>query len=150
MPAIELKTEIPGPRSRALMERRRAAVPAGLGHSTPVFVASASGARVTDVDGNRLLDFAGGIGTMNMGHAHPAVVAALKNGGIAAAALDVIEGEPDKIDPDVYSAPNLLFTPHAAGRAPEQEADRVQTIRTNLENHMAGKPVVSPVKEMKG
>jgi len=79
-----------------------------------------------------------------------AVIAALKSGGIAAAALDVIEGEPDKIDPEVYTAPNLLFTPHAAGRAPEQEADRVHTIRTNLENHMAGKPVVSPVKEMAG
>jgi lactate dehydrogenase-like 2-hydroxyacid dehydrogenase len=79
-----------------------------------------------------------------------AVVAALTNGTIAGAALDVVEGEPDKIDPSVYTAPNLLFTPHAAGRAPEQEADRVNTIRTNLENHMAGKPVVSPVKEMAG
>lgn len=78
MRAIELKTEIPGPRSRALMARRRQAVPAGLGHSTPVFVERASGARVIDVDGNALLDFAGGIGTLNVGHAHPAVVAAVR------------------------------------------------------------------------
>lgn len=78
MKAIELKTEIPGPRSRALMARRQAAIPAGLGHSTPVFVERASGARLLDVDGNTLLDFAGGIGTLNVGHSHPAVVAAAR------------------------------------------------------------------------
>ena len=78
MRVIELKTEVPGPRSRALMARRAAAVPAGLGHSTPVFVERGSGARVVDVDGNTLLDFAGGIGTLNVGHAHPAVVAAAR------------------------------------------------------------------------
>jgi len=78
MRAIELQTELPGPRSRALMARRQAAVPAPLGHSTPIFVERAHGARVTDVDGNRLLDFAGGIGALNVGHAHPDVVAAAK------------------------------------------------------------------------
>ena len=78
MRAIELQTELPGPRSRALMERRKAAVAAPLGHSTPIFVERAHGARVTDVDGNRLLDFAGGIGTLNVGHTHPDVVAAAK------------------------------------------------------------------------
>ena len=76
MRAIELKTEVPGPRSRALMARRQAAIPVGLGHSAPVFVESASGALLHDVDGNTFLDFAGGIGTLNVGHAHPAVVAA--------------------------------------------------------------------------
>jgi lactate dehydrogenase-like 2-hydroxyacid dehydrogenase len=79
-----------------------------------------------------------------------AVVAALNDGTIAGAALDVVEGEPDKIDPSVLTAPNLLLTPHGAGRAPEQEADRLHTIRTNFENHLTGKPVVSPVKEMAG
>jgi 4-aminobutyrate aminotransferase/(S)-3-amino-2-methylpropionate transaminase len=78
MKAIELKTEIPGPRSRALMARRQAAIPVGLGHSTPVFVERASGARLLDVDGNTLLDFAGGIGTLNVGHSHPAIVAAAR------------------------------------------------------------------------
>ena len=62
--------------------------------------------------------------------------------------LDVVEGEPDKIDPAVLTAPNLLLTPHAAGRAPEQETDRIHVIRTNIENHIAGKPVISPVAEM--
>ena len=78
MPAIRLRTEIPGPRSRALFERRRAAVSASLGHSTPVFIERGEGARVIDVDGNALLDFAGGIGTLNVGHAQPGVVEAAR------------------------------------------------------------------------
>ena len=75
-PSIRLLTEIPGPRSRELMARRDMAVARGVGYSVPVFVESASGALVTDVDGNVLIDFAGGIGTMNVGHCHPEVVAA--------------------------------------------------------------------------
>ncbi|HEY7289218.1 MAG TPA: 4-aminobutyrate--2-oxoglutarate transaminase [Vicinamibacterales bacterium] len=77
MSAINLRTEIPGPQSRALMKRREAAVPRGTAHSVPVFAASADGARVTDVDGNVYLDFAGGIGVMNVGHSTPSVLAAL-------------------------------------------------------------------------
>lgn len=75
-PTIQLRSEIPGPRSRALMARRQSAIPRGLGNTVPVFAERASGATVTDVDGNVFLDFAGGIGTMNVGHANPAVVAA--------------------------------------------------------------------------
>ena len=78
MRAIEIETEIPGPRSRALMARRLAAIPAGIGHSAPVFVERASGALLHDVDGNTFIDFAGGIGTLNVGHAHPEVVAAAR------------------------------------------------------------------------
>jgi 4-aminobutyrate aminotransferase/(S)-3-amino-2-methylpropionate transaminase len=78
MPAIRLVTEIPGPHSRALMARRQAAVPRGVFHATPVFVRAAHGAIVEDVDGNRFLDFAGGIGAMNVGHTAPPVVAAVK------------------------------------------------------------------------
>src|SRR5262249_61947696 len=61
------------------MKRRDAAVPRALAHSVPVFAASAEGATVTDVDGNVYLDFAGGIGVMNVGHASPAVVRALRD-----------------------------------------------------------------------
>src|SRR6185436_20944151 len=77
MAAIQIRTSIPGPASRALMVRRHAAVPRGVSHSTPVFAASADGVRVTDVDGNVYLDFAGGIGVMNVGHSNPHVVDAL-------------------------------------------------------------------------
>ena len=77
MGAISIRTEIPGPKSRALMRRRAAAVPRGVAHAAPVFAASADGVRVTDVDGNVYLDFAGGIGVMNVGHSAPSVVAAI-------------------------------------------------------------------------
>ena len=76
MGAIALRTEIPGPRSRELMARREAAVPRGPFHATPIFVDEARGAVLTDVDGNRLLDFAGGIGCLNVGHAAGPVVEA--------------------------------------------------------------------------
>jgi len=78
MGVIRRRTDIPGPRSRELMRRREAAVPRGLAHSLPVFAESADGATVTDVDGNVYLDFAGGIGVMNVGHSSPSVVAALR------------------------------------------------------------------------
>jgi len=77
MPAIQLRTSIPGPRSRQLMQRRLAAVPRAAYHFTPIFVARAEGAILEDVDGNRLIDFAGGIGCLNVGHRAPAVVSAL-------------------------------------------------------------------------
>jgi len=76
--AVVLRTEIPGPKSRALMERRSAAVPRGPYNVTPIFVQSAKGALLTDVDGNTFIDFAGGIGVMNIGHSNPKVVAAIQ------------------------------------------------------------------------
>ena len=75
---IELKTEIPGPRSRALMEQRRAAVARGPFHGTPIFVAKAHGAVIEDVDGNHLLDFASGIAVTNLGHTPDDVVRAVQ------------------------------------------------------------------------
>jgi 4-aminobutyrate aminotransferase / (S)-3-amino-2-methylpropionate transaminase / 5-aminovalerate transaminase len=78
MATIQIRTEIPGPRSKALMRRRQAALPRALSHSTPIFAASAGGASVTDVDDNVYLDLAGGIGVMNVGHSQPAVVDAVK------------------------------------------------------------------------
>jgi 4-aminobutyrate aminotransferase/(S)-3-amino-2-methylpropionate transaminase len=75
---IQIRTEIPGPKSRALMARRTAAVPRGVPAVTSIAVASAEGAVVTDVDGNRLIDFGGGIGVVNTGHHHPGVVEAVR------------------------------------------------------------------------
>ncbi|MEO1496449.1 MAG: aspartate aminotransferase family protein [Planctomycetota bacterium] len=76
---IKLLTEIPGPNSRAMLARRHAATPAGLAHSTEVAVAHAHGAMVTDVDGNQLIDMAGGIGMLNVGHTPDAVVEAIRD-----------------------------------------------------------------------
>ena len=60
------------------MRRRNAAVVHAAYHATPVFVAKAEGAVIEDVDGNRLIDFAGGIGCLNTGHRAPAVLEALR------------------------------------------------------------------------
>jgi 4-aminobutyrate aminotransferase/(S)-3-amino-2-methylpropionate transaminase len=78
MPTIQIKTEIPGPKSRALMARREAAIPRGPANATPVFAARADGATIEDVDGNRYLDFAGGIGCLNIGHRSPRVISAIQ------------------------------------------------------------------------
>ena len=78
MASIHLTTPIPGPNSQALAHRRAAAVPRGLSCSTSIFVREAEGAVLTDVDGNRFLDLAGGIGCINVGHRNSAVVAAVR------------------------------------------------------------------------
>lgn len=77
MPHINLITEIPGPRGRAILARRQAAVAAGLGRATDVVVERARGALVRDVDGNTFIDLIGGIGMLAVGHSPPQVVAAL-------------------------------------------------------------------------
>jgi 4-aminobutyrate aminotransferase/(S)-3-amino-2-methylpropionate transaminase len=78
MSTIHIKTAIPGPKSKALSERRSQAVPRGLSHGTPIYVAKAQDAWLEDVDGNRYVDFAGGIGCANAGHRQEAVVEAIR------------------------------------------------------------------------
>jgi len=74
--AIELRTEIPGPKSKAILERKERVVADPLSIFLPVVVDQAQGATPTDVDGNSFLDFTGGVGCLNVGHSHPQVVAA--------------------------------------------------------------------------
>jgi 4-aminobutyrate aminotransferase / (S)-3-amino-2-methylpropionate transaminase / 5-aminovalerate transaminase len=76
--AIELRTEIPGPRSREIIERKERVVADPLGLYLPIMIAEGRGATVTDVDGNSFVDFTGGVGCLNVGHAHPRVVAAVQ------------------------------------------------------------------------
>jgi 4-aminobutyrate aminotransferase / (S)-3-amino-2-methylpropionate transaminase / 5-aminovalerate transaminase len=71
-------TEIPGPRARAWIDRRAAAVPTGVANLMPIVTERASGAIVEDVDGNRFIDFASGIAVLNVGHTSPAVVEAIQ------------------------------------------------------------------------
>ncbi|MCY7409151.1 MAG: aminotransferase class III-fold pyridoxal phosphate-dependent enzyme, partial [Chitinophagales bacterium] len=78
MKEINLITEIPGPKSKAIIERRKNSMPAGLAKSTEIAIDHADGGVVYDVDGNRLLDFAGGIGMLNVGHRNEKVVTAMK------------------------------------------------------------------------
>ncbi|HEX7082644.1 MAG TPA: 4-aminobutyrate--2-oxoglutarate transaminase [Gaiellaceae bacterium] len=74
--AIELKTDLPGPRSREVIERLGRSVAPALALTFPIVAAEGRGALITDVDGNTFIDFAGGVGCLNVGHAHPRVVAA--------------------------------------------------------------------------
>jgi 4-aminobutyrate aminotransferase/(S)-3-amino-2-methylpropionate transaminase len=72
-----LTTTIPGPKSAALMDRKKAAVSSGVGTTMPVFTARAGGGIVEDVDGNRLIDLGSGIAVTTIGNASPRVAAAV-------------------------------------------------------------------------
>src|SRR5262249_22064964 len=76
---INRVTEIPGPKSKALLERRGQAIPRGPFNVAPIFVKSARGAIVEDVDGNTYIDFAGGLGCLNVGSSADDVVNAIKD-----------------------------------------------------------------------
>jgi 4-aminobutyrate aminotransferase/(S)-3-amino-2-methylpropionate transaminase len=67
----------PGPTSADLFKRREEAVPRGVFNTTTIFIASGSGARVTDVDGNRYIDLAGGLGVLNVGRGNERVLQAV-------------------------------------------------------------------------
>ena len=69
--------DIPGAKSRELLARRQQFVARGVSSTMNVFAAKADGAIIEDVDGNRFIDFAGGIGAMNVGHARPEVTRAI-------------------------------------------------------------------------
>jgi 4-aminobutyrate aminotransferase/(S)-3-amino-2-methylpropionate transaminase len=73
---IELRTAIPGPRSKAILERKDRVIADPLSIYLPVVVAEGRGATLTDVDGNTFIDFTGGVGCLNVGHSHPKVVEA--------------------------------------------------------------------------
>lgn len=79
MPAIQLQTEVPGPQSRVIAARREAATPRGAAKASSIVIAKAEGALLTDADGNTLIDFAGGIGALAVGHCPPNVVTALQD-----------------------------------------------------------------------
>jgi 4-aminobutyrate aminotransferase/(S)-3-amino-2-methylpropionate transaminase len=74
---IEIRTEIPGPRSREILERELKAVAHPLIVHEPVVADRARGSTITDVDGNTFVDFVGGVGVANVGHNHPRVLEAI-------------------------------------------------------------------------
>ncbi|MEU1971080.1 4-aminobutyrate--2-oxoglutarate transaminase [Microbacterium sp. NPDC019599] len=73
-----LVTSIPGPRSQQLLERKAAAVAAGVGHTAPIEAVAAGGGVVVDADGNSLIDLGSGIAVTSLGNAHPRVVEAVR------------------------------------------------------------------------
>jgi 4-aminobutyrate aminotransferase / (S)-3-amino-2-methylpropionate transaminase / 5-aminovalerate transaminase len=78
MGAINLVTEIPGPRSKQILERKSRVVPDALDIHVPAVIERGEGAKFTDVDGNTWLDFSGGLGCQMVGYSHPKIVEAVQ------------------------------------------------------------------------
>jgi 4-aminobutyrate aminotransferase/(S)-3-amino-2-methylpropionate transaminase len=76
--AIELRTGIPGPRSKEILERKGRVIADPLSIFLPVVIDRGEGATLTDVDGNTFIDFTGGVGCLNVGHANPRVTEAVQ------------------------------------------------------------------------
>jgi len=76
--AIRLQTEIPGPRSREVLARKERVVADPLSVYLPIVADAGHGSTLTDIDGNTFIDFTGGVGCLNVGHAHPRVVDAVQ------------------------------------------------------------------------
>jgi 4-aminobutyrate aminotransferase/(S)-3-amino-2-methylpropionate transaminase len=76
--ARDVSHGVPGGKSEELLKRRDAAVPRAVFNTAPIFVESGEGATVTDVDGNTFIDFAGGLGVLNVGRNNPRVLEAVR------------------------------------------------------------------------
>jgi 4-aminobutyrate aminotransferase len=114
--APQIITELPGPKARAIIARDDAVVSPSLTRAYPLVAESGRGMVVIDVDGNRFLDFAAGIAVASTGHAHPAVVQAIKD---QADRLIHIAAT------DFYEPRYLEFTERLASIAPFEEPARV-------------------------
>lgn len=114
--APHIVTELPGPKARAIIERDTAVASPSLTRAYPLVAESGSGVVVTDVDGNRFLDFAAGIAVCSTGHSHPKVVQAIKD---QADRLIHIAAT------DFYEPRYLEFMERLAAIAPFREAARV-------------------------
>jgi 4-aminobutyrate aminotransferase/(S)-3-amino-2-methylpropionate transaminase len=77
--SIELRTAIPGPRSQEILARKARVVADPLSIFLPIVIEHGEGATLTDVDGNTFIDFTGGVGCLNVGHANPRVVEAVQD-----------------------------------------------------------------------
>jgi 4-aminobutyrate aminotransferase / (S)-3-amino-2-methylpropionate transaminase / 5-aminovalerate transaminase len=75
---IRLQTQVPGPRSREIVERKERVITNAMSLYLPIVAAEGRGSTLTDVDGNTYLDFTGGVGCLNVGHSHPKVVEAVQ------------------------------------------------------------------------
>ena len=114
--APHIITELPGPKARAIIARDEAVASPSLTRAYPLVAESGSGMVVTDVDGNRFLDFAAGIAVCSTGHSHPKVVAAIKE---QADRLIHIAAT------DFYEPRYLEFSERLAAIAPFREKARV-------------------------
>ncbi|WKY45901.1 aspartate aminotransferase family protein [Eubacteriaceae bacterium ES2] len=70
--------QVPGPKAKAIIERREDAIPGAIKCVYPVVIERGEGAMIEDVDGNAYLDWVGGVGVLNIGYSHPEIVTAVK------------------------------------------------------------------------
>ena len=77
MTAPDIKTPLPGPKAKAVIDRDRTVVSPSYTRGYPLVIASGTGSSVEDVDGNVFLDCAAGIAVNSTGHSHPDVVKAI-------------------------------------------------------------------------
>ncbi len=77
--AIMVRGDVPGPKARAVIKRTSKVISPSISRDDPLVVESAHGSVVTDVDGNRFIDFSSGIAVLSTGSTHPKVVAAAKS-----------------------------------------------------------------------
>jgi len=73
-----LKTEIPGPKSKGMIELREKYVPRGVFNTVPAFIEKAKDSLITDIDGNTFIDFASGLASVNVGHSREEIIEALR------------------------------------------------------------------------
>lgn len=69
---------LPGPKAKAIIDRRNTAIPSAINCIYPVAIDCAEGAMIQDVDGNLFLDWIGGVGVLNVGFSHPEIIEAVK------------------------------------------------------------------------
>src|SRR5271166_4414656 len=112
----DIRTELPGPKAQALLERDAQFVSPSYTRIYPLVVARGSGAVIEDVDGNLFLDFTAGIAVTSTGHCHPHVVAAIQD---QAAKLIHMSGT------DFYYRPQIDLAQRLAESAPGKSPKRV-------------------------
>ncbi len=74
----QIKTALPGPKAKVIIERRKNAVPDSIRCAYPCVISRGEGAMIEDVDGNIFLDWVGGVGVLNVGYSHPEIVKAVQ------------------------------------------------------------------------
>src|SRR5436309_15343820 len=111
-----IKSELPGPKAQALLERDHRFMSPSYTRAYPLVVARGSGAVIEDVDGNLFLDFTAGIAVTSTGHCHPHVVAAIQD---QAAKLLHMSGT------DFYYQPQIDLAQRLAELAPGAQSKRV-------------------------
>src|SRR6516165_7884209 len=125
----DVRTELPGPQARTLLERDERFMSPSYTRIYPLVVARGSGAVIEDVDGNRFLDFTAGIAVCSTGHCHPAVVAAIQD---QSAKLIHMSGT------DFYYEPQIDLSQRLAELAPGESPKRVFFTNSGAEALEAG------------